>query len=137
MEGIDQAIGKLTDSLVNNYHRTEDEANQIVTTILDNFLKQLQIDTNELLFVDFFSKYIHAMKVLCFSDFTVSQLEHIINETPMSEMDKKIAYKLFIERKTYDDIAAECDIADSKTIKNNKDKISAMLKATAAKIYKN
>ena len=136
MDEINQEIDKLVTEIVNNYHRTEEEAKQILVTILVNYLKKIQIDSNELLFSDFFRKYIHTMKILRFSDFTVSQLEHIINETPMSEKDKKIAYKLFIERKTYDEIASECDIIDSRTIKNNRDRISFMLKSTAAKIYK-
>lgn len=83
-----------------NFGKSEDIARLIVGTVICNTLKKLQIDTDELLFIEFYKKYVHEAKTLSFDDFTVSQLKQIIDETPMSNSDRQIAYKMFIERKT-------------------------------------
>lgn len=128
---------KAVDEIRCSYSKDEKTSRLIVGTIICNLLKRIQIDANERLFVDFYKKYIHTLKVLSFDDFTASQLQHIIDETPMSEDDKKIAQKLFIERKTYGEIAGECYIAEPRTIGNNKDRLSKLLNSTASKLYKN
>lgn len=118
------------------YGKSIDDANLIVTNVVINMLKRLQIDSKELGFIDFYRKHIHNLKVLYFSDFTVSQIEKIINEAPMSDEDKKIARKLYIEAKTYNATAGECYIAEPRTVANKKDKISDSLRKTAIRIVK-
>lgn len=118
------------------YSKDEKTSRLIVGTIICNLLKRIQIDADERLFMDFYRKYIHTLKVLSFDDFTASQLQNIIDETPMSDDDKKIAHKLFIERKTYQDIARECYIGEPRTIGNNRDRISKLFNSTTSKLYK-
>lgn len=120
-----------------NFGKSEDIARLIVGTVICNTLKKLQIDTDELLFIEFYKKYVHQPKALSFDDFTVSQLKQIIDETPMSNSDRQIAYKMFIERKTQLDIADEVGFSEPRSIGNNKDRISNRLKVTASKLYKN
>lgn len=55
----------------------------------------------------------------------------------MSNSDRQIAYKMFIERKTQLDIADEVGFSEPRSIGNNKDRISNRLKVTASKLYKN
>lgn len=120
-----------------NFGKSEEIARLIVGTVICNTLKKLQIDTDELLFIEFYKKYVHEPKTLSFDDFTVSQLKQIIDETPMSNSDRQIAYKMFIERKTQLDIADEVGFSEPRSIGNNKDHISNRLKVTASKLYKN
>ena len=120
-----------------NFGKSEEIARLIVGTVICNTLKKLQIDTDELLFIEFYKKYVHELKTLSFDDFTVSQLKQIIDETPMSNSDRQIAYKMFIERKTQLDIADEVGFSEPRSIGNNKDRISNRLKVTASKLYKN
>lgn len=120
-----------------NFGKPEEIARLIVGTVICNTLKKLQIDTDELLFIEFYKKYVHEPKALSFDDFTVSQLKQIIDETPMSNSDRQIAYKMFIERKTQLDIADEVGFSEPRSIGNNKDRISQRLKVTASKLYKN
>lgn len=120
-----------------NFGKPEEIARLIVGTVICNTLKKLQIDTDELLFIEFYKKYVHEPKALSFDDFTVSQLKQIIDETPMSNSDRQIAYKMFIERKTQLDIADEVGFSEPRSIGNNKDRISNRLKVTASKLYKN
>lgn len=120
-----------------NFGKSEEIARLIVGTVICNTLKKLQIDTDELLFIEFYKKYVHESKTLSFDDFTVSQLKQIIDETPMSNSDRQIAYKMFIERKTQLDIADEVGFSEPRSIGNNKDRISNRLKVTASKLYKN
>lgn len=120
-----------------NFGKSEEIARLIVGTVICNTLKKLQIDTDELLFIEFYKKYVHQPKALSFDDFTVSQLKQIIDETPMSNSDRQIAYKMFIERKTQLDIADEVGFSEPRSIGNNKDRISKRLKVTASKLYKN
>ena len=135
-ENVKYEMQRTINDLKFNFGRTDEESLKIVATILCNLLKQMQIDADELTFLEFFSKYIHNAEVLKFSDFTNSQLIAIINETPLSDEDKLIAKKMYIDRKTYSDIADECGIGDERTIGNNKDRISHMLKLTAMRLYK-
>lgn len=128
---------RTVEAVVKNYRKTDEIAKVIIGTIICNSLKQLQIDSTNMMFVDFYRKYIHNAPVLEFTDFTVSQLKEIIDETPMSLTDREIAYKMYIERKTYSEIAEECDILEPRTIGNNKDRIRELLKLTASRIYKN
>lgn len=120
-----------------NFGKSEEIARLIVGTVICNTLKKLQIDTDELLFIEFYKKYVHEPTTLSFDDFTVSQLKQIIDETPMSNSDRQIAYKMFIERKTQLDIADEVGFSEPRSIGNNKDRISNRLKVTASKLYKN
>lgn len=120
-----------------NFGKPEEIARLIVGTVICNTLKKLQIDTDELLFIEFYKKYVHEPKALSYEDFTVSQLKQIIDETPMSNSDRQIAYKMFIERKTQLDIADEVGVSEPRTIGNNKERISKRLRVTASKLYKN
>ena len=132
-EEFDEAV---RDVMV-NFGKSEEIARLIVGTVICNTLKKLQIDTDELLFIEFYKKYVHEPKALAFDDFTVSQLKQIIDETPMSDSDRQIAYKRYIERKTQLDIADEVGFSEPRSIGNNKDRISKRLKVTASKLYKN
>lgn len=120
-----------------NFRKSEEIAKLVVGTVICNTLKKLQIDTDELLFIDFYKKYVHNPKALSFEDFTVSQLKQIIDETPRNDSDRQIAYKRYIERKTQLDIADEVGVSEPRTIGNNKERISKRLRVTASKLYKN
>lgn len=120
-----------------NYSKTDEQARIIVGTIINNNLKLMQVRADLLNFVEFYKTYdINKPSVFNYNDFTVSQIKQIIEESPMSLQDKKIAYKMFAERKTYETIAEECDISQPLTISNNKDRIKNILKQTCGKIYK-
>jgi hypothetical protein len=129
---FDEAVS----DLMRSYNKTEDDAKLIIGTIIVNTLKKIQIDSDEMSFLEFYNKYVHTLRVLYYSDFTVDQLEHIIEQTPMSVDDKKIAYKIFIEGKTYNTVAGECCIAEPKTVASKKEKISDLLRITASKMSK-
>lgn len=143
MNNIDSVYDKIksefdetVNDIMNIYDKSLDDANLIVSEVIINVLKRLQIDTKELGFIDFYRRHIHNLEVLYYSDFTVTQLEHIINEAPISDEDKKIARKLYIEAKTYSTTAGECFVAEPKTIASKKDKISGSLKKSAIRLSK-
>lgn len=109
-----------------------------VGTCLINLLLKIQVDSNTMTVLDFYSKYGNALPLLEFRDFTNTQIKELINESPLSARDKSIAYKMYVEQKTYDEIVDEVNnIADSRTIGNNKQRISDILKHTATLIYNN
>lgn len=127
---FDEAVA----GLMRSYNKTEADAKLIIGTIIVNTLKKIQIDSDEMSFLEFYKKYVHTLRVLYYSDFTVEQLEHIIEQTPMSEDDKKIARKIFIEGKSYNTVAGECYIAEPKTVASKKEKISDLLRITASRM---
>lgn len=129
---FDEAVS----DLMRSYNKTEDDAKLIIGTIIINTLKKIQINSDEMPFLEFYNKYVHTLRVLYYSDFTVDQLEHIIEQTPMSVDDKKIARKIFVEGKTYNTVAGECCIAEPKTVASKKEKISDLLRITASKMSK-
>lgn len=124
------------DDLMTSYGKSVDDANLIVATAVTTMMKKLQIDSKELGFLDFYKKHIHNLEVLYHSDFTVFQLEKIIDESPISDDEKKIARKLYIEAKTYNTTAGECYIAEPRTVASKKDKISNSLRKTAVRMTK-
>ena len=111
---------------------TKDTSKVALGTILINILRQVQVDCTQMVSTDFHYKYFPNLPILDCSDFTNEEKHKIINETHLKDRDKAIAIKLFIENKTIEDIYAEMsEIGDKKTIKNNIDKISELLKHTA------
>lgn len=107
----------------------------VVGTMCINLMNQMQVDASTLNVLDFYTKYGNAMPILEFYDFTKSQIKELINESPLNDRDKEIAYKMYAEQKTYDEIADETNIGDSKTVGNNKTRISEALKRTVMLVY--
>lgn len=69
---------------------------------------------------------------LTYKDFTVSEIEWLISETPMRDEDKRIAVKRFIQCKTNAQIAEECGL-DLKTVSKRVVVIGVSLKLTCLK----
>lgn len=136
-ENVEFEILRTLNDIKFNFGKDDYTSKHIVYKCVCNLLKQMQIDSDNLTFVEFFGKYIHNMECFSYLDFTSSQLKYIIEESVLNEEDKNIAYKLFVEQKTYSEVADECNIGDERTIGNNKDRISTMLKSTAIKLFKN
>lgn len=70
-----------------------------------------------------------------YKDFTTSEIQLIINETPLSEKQKQGAELYYINRVKQDDIALRFGYSES-TIKYYKKKISYALRETACRIFK-
>lgn len=62
-------------------------------------------------------------------DFTVSELTRIIKETPISEVNKRIAVYRFIKKMPYEQIAEYCGL-DTRTIMRHSKTVSAALLKT-------
>lgn len=135
-EEIKDEFSETVDDLITSYGKSVDDANLIVSTVIVNAMKKLQIDSKELGFLDFYKKHIHNLEVLYHSDFTVSQIEKIISESPISDDEKKIARKLYVEAKTYNTTAGECYISEPRTVASKKEKISSSLRKTAVRMTK-
>lgn len=84
-----------------------------------------------------FSKMsIEEIKNLKCYDFTVSELEEIILETPLTEQNRNIARLRYKDRMTYEQISETLGI-DKKTCINRLNKISNELKKTLIKLLNN
>lgn len=70
---------------------------------------------------------------LTHEDFTVSELNEIIEETPMSRLDRKIARCRYADRMTIDEIS-ESAMVERKTVIKRLSKINPMMTRTVMKI---
>ncbi len=128
-------IEVLRQEIVKKYVKSEEEAEAILQDCLETFIKKAIKDANELSFRDFYECYLSNPDNLSSKDFLASEIETIIQETPLSERDKAIARYRYIEMKSEDDIA-NLLLIDKKTVHSNIHKISPLLKATCKKLYK-
>lgn len=116
---------------------TEDAFTITIYTILNNMLKQIQIDTSLLSISEFHSKYVPNLPILYRDDFSTNEFKEIIESSYLKERDKKIAYKYFIERKSTTDVFMELDeIDDKKTVNNNLEIINNALLIRACRYNK-
>lgn len=69
------------------------------------------------------------------TQFTVSEIKFIINETPLTENQKKGAEFFYVKRMKKNQIAAELGYSEA-TIQYYKDKVSKALRATCCRIFK-
>ena len=118
-----------------NYEKEDEKIDLIVSDLISVFVKEVIKESSSLSFVQFFSKYLSDESLLTSDDFIASEIETIIQETPLSDRDKKIARLRYIEKKSEDEIAEIIQI-DKKTVHNNMSKISTSLKKTCSLIYK-
>lgn len=117
------------------YEKSDEKTELILSDLVSVFVKEVIKDSSSLSFVEFFAKYLNDESLLTSDDFLASEIERIINETPLSERDKKIARLRYIEKKSEDEIA-DLLLVDKKTVHNNISKISVLLKKTCFLIYK-
>lgn len=117
------------------YEKSDEKTELILSDLISVFVKEVIKDSSSLSFVEFFAKYLNDESLLTSDDFLASEIERIINETPLSERDKKIARLRYIEKKSEDEIA-DLLLVDKKTVHNNISKISTLLKKTCFLIYK-
>lgn len=116
---------------------TENVFKIAIDTILIDMLKRIQIDSNHLSVHEFHSRYIPNLPILYRYDFSCKEFEEIINSSYLTERDKKIAYKFFVEKKSMKDIFKELDdVYDEKTINNNLKKINDALLHRACRYNK-
>lgn len=109
-----------------------------INSILIDILKQIQIDCNHMTIHEFHKKYVPNLPILYRWDFTCAEFKEIIDSSYLTERDKKIATKFFIEKKSITDVYNELtDIGDRKTIPNNLDKINDALLHRACLYNKN
>lgn len=99
-----------------------------INTILINALKQIQIECNRSTIHEFHSKYVPNLPILYRWDFSTKEFTEIIESSYLTERDKKIAMKFFIDKKSITDVQNEIrEIEDRKTVNNNLDKINDAL----------
>lgn len=115
---------------------TEDVFTITIYTILNNMLKQVQIDSTLLSISEFHTKYVPNLPILYRDDFTCDEFKEIIESSYLKENDKQIAYKYFVERKSTGDIYAELDDLDRKTISSHLDDINNALLYRACRYNK-
>lgn len=68
-------------------------------------------------------------------DFAVYEIELIIEQTPFSEKDRKIARLKYIDKLTNEDILDRVDYYSINTIKNHIKRISFELRTTCNKLF--
>lgn len=109
-----------------------------INSILIDILKQIQIDCNHMTIHEFHKKYVPNLPILYRWNFTCAEFKEIIDSSYLTERDKKIATKFFIEKKSITDVQNEIDeIEDRKTVNNNLDKINDALLHRACLYNKN
>lgn len=133
-ELIGELIRQNALSIERNYLKNPDTSLLITETILKSKLEEMFIDSNRLSFIDFSKKYINTSDFFESKDFTSSEINQIISETPLTERDRKIAVLRYAECKSEEDISNILYI-DKKTVHSNLPKISILLKRTAHKIF--
>lgn len=85
--------------------------------------------------VDYFTQLSNEQKKgLTYDDFTVSELTEIINETPLTSLEKELAVERFINRMTYEGLSKKF-YYEPRTIKSKLAKISKLLKKTCVKLF--
>lgn len=118
-----------------NYEKSDEQIDLIMDDIFSIYIKEVIKDSSRLSFVEFYSRYLSDESLLTSSDFLISEIERIIQETPLTDRDKKIARLRYEEKKSEDEIADILQI-DKKTVHTNISKISASLKKTCRMLYK-
>lgn len=84
---------------------------------------------------DFFASLTEDEKLkLDYTKFTISEINTIIAETPMKDIEKKMALMRYNKRMTLQEIADALQI-DIKTVKRNMPIVSLQLKLTCAKMF--
>lgn len=126
---------KTCDLIVSNYQNKEEQEKEIIGFIINTFLHQVQCDIEKMQFREFYKKYLGGTLFLDCYDFTKSEIETIINESPLNDRDRKLATLYWLDMKSEDDIAYKLCI-DRKTVRNNIPKISMILKQTCSKLFK-
>lgn len=138
-----QEFDKTLEQLVDTYPRhsrvkksktlTEDVFKIVIDLILLNTLKEIQIDANKLTFKEFHRKYVPNLPILYRYDFSSEDFTRIIEHSYLSERDKQIAFKYFIEKKSRNEVHSELndkgieDVGDKKTVNNNINPINDIL----------
>lgn len=118
-----------------NYEKSDEQIDLIIDDLLSIYIKEVIKDSSRLSFVEFYSRYLSDESILTSSDFLISELERIIQETPLTDRDKKIAKLRYEEKKSEDEIADILQI-DKKTVHTNISKISTALRKTCRILYK-
>lgn len=84
---------------------------------------------------DFFKQLTDdAKKSLDHDSFTVSEIKEIIAETPLTQLDRDIAYYRYCECMTFEEIADKLGY-DIRTIRSHLPSISISLKTTCTKLF--
>lgn len=126
---------RTVEAILKKYPTKEGVEKEIVGHIINTFLHQVQIDVEKLTFVDFYKEYLQGTLYLDYNDFTSSQIREIIDESPLSELDKKLSIYYWLEMRSEEDIARELGI-DKKTVRKHIPNVSMVLKKTSSRLYK-
>lgn len=131
-------LSKTLRQLINIYPRhsrvkksetlTEDVFKMVVYSVLISTLREMQWDSSRLTIRDFHRKYVPNLPILYRYDFSSEEFCQIIQDSYLSDRDKKIAYKFFVEKKNCNEVHADLeysgDVGDKKTVDNNLDQIN-------------
>lgn len=71
---------------------------------------------------------------LTYKDFTISEIRELIKETPLTELDRKIAEMRYLELRTFDEIAEKVGM-ETRSVQRRVPKISVSIKNTTTKLY--
>ena len=75
-----------------------------------------------------------AKMALTAQDFTVSEIKEIINETPLSVVEREIAYCRYVDCMTFEEIADRMNYGVT-TVKRHLPRISIKLKTTCTRLF--
>lgn len=131
----DRLLEVLKRELKLNYEKSDEQIDLIIDDLLSIHIKEVIKDSSRLSFVEFYSRYLSDESILSSGDFLTSEIERIIQETPLTDRDKKIAKLRYEEKKSEDEIADILQI-DKKTVHTNISKISTALRNTCRILYK-
>ena len=121
------------DVLLARYPNKDGEEREMLGYIINQHLHQVKVDMEHMNFIEFYDKYLKGTMFHDYGDFTNTQIKQIIDESPLSERDRKLASYYFIDMMCEEEIADRLMI-DKKTVRNNIPKISIVLKKTSSKI---
>ena len=100
----------------------------VIYSVLISTLREMQWDSSRLTMRDFHRKYVPNLPILYRYDFTAEEFRQIINECYLSDRDKKIAYKFFVEKKNCNEVHADMEysgeLGNVKTVDNNLEQIN-------------
>lgn len=134
-EKFKEEFEKTCSFLVSRYPSKKNQEKEIVGVIINRFLHEVQLDCEKLNYLDFYKKYLVGTSFLDYTNFTKNQIIEIIQESSLSERDRKLATLYWVDLKSDEDIADILSI-DKKTVRNNIPKLSVILQNTASKLYK-
>lgn len=134
MNNFENELIKLKNDVMNKFNKDEAISEEIVNRIFKSYIIAVASDIHNLSFTEFYKKYINGMSVFQASDFTKTQIQTIIDETPLTERDRNIARLYFIELKSEDYIADKL-MLDKKTVRSNLVKIRGYLNSTCCKLF--